>query len=130
MDPSIYDVAHVVMAEAGPLCGPLAMVAIAWVYSRNDVMYGKYANVTPNEDALAVARIWDRLPDPTGGAHFAFSREDLKKPSVQKIIKNTGPPTLVIECEGGLALYFFKPRRDFTTLLRRQRPRVPDVLFL
>ena len=104
----IADIAHVVYAEAGPLCGPIAMIAIAWVYSRNPVMYGKYAPVEPNPMAYQIAQVWQYVPDPTYGAYYAFSGEDLLDPRVQAIVAKTGDPTLVIECRGGGSLHFYR----------------------
>jgi hypothetical protein len=93
--------AHVLMGEAG-ICGPLGMLAVAWVYSRNPIMYGFS---TPNKDAAWMSVWWSALPDPTQGATMIFSNSDLELPQVQRLIRDKSP-TLHLDCEGlGLTSY-------------------------
>lgn len=74
-----------VIAGEALVCGVQAMLAVAWVYSRNDIMYGWLDD--PPYTARWIAENWHKLPDPTGGAIFLFSRQDLEQDAVQDLIR-------------------------------------------
>lgn len=97
--------AYTLQGEAG-ICGFWAMVAISYVVTtgRNTTFYG-WQN--PGEMAVYVAQNYFYYPDPTPDARYVFSRSDLQKPAVQRIIENRGPPLQVFRCKGGLELHFF-----------------------
>ena len=105
---STYLLARTLVNEAG-VCGIMGMVAVAYVWTRNKVMYGSYGPVEPTDDALFVARYWSEFPDYSRGAKFVFSDEDLRDWRVQNIIRNHGPPWRM-ECAGGLGLNFVGSR--------------------
>ncbi|MFN2166698.1 MAG: hypothetical protein ACK2U9_10620 [Anaerolineae bacterium] len=67
--------AHVIAGEAG-LCPPPAKVAIAYVDSRNAVMYGWQKPTTLD---LGIALVWQDLADPSRGAFFALGPGDRRK---------------------------------------------------
>ena len=99
----IEALAHILEGEGGA-CGILGFLAIAHVFSRNDTMYGWQ---TPSPLAEFVAMWWYMMPDPTLGAEFLFSKQDLQDPRVHAIIKGRGPPKLVVDCQASLALYAY-----------------------
>lgn len=74
-----------VIAGEALVCGVQAMLAVAWVYSRNDRMYGWQD--TPSITARWLSEAWANLPDPTYGATFLFSRQDLAQDRVQALIR-------------------------------------------
>lgn len=96
--------AHILAGEAGPLCGPVAMLAVYHVSRRNPKMRG-YA--PPTLDAFGVALVGDLLPDPTEGAQFVFSKSDLAKPAV-KALTSKLRLTWQHECRRGLGLYAYR----------------------
>ncbi len=98
---NISELAHVIQGEAG-LCPLTAMLAVAWIYSRNDTMYG-YAK--PSGGARLIAKFWESIPDPVPNKHFIFSRQDLRQARVRRLIRNKEPT--VFECLGGLKLYAY-----------------------
>lgn len=55
----------------------------------------------PTLDAFAVALIGDLLPDPTDGARFVFSRQDLARPAVKALTAKLSL-TWQWECHRGL----------------------------
>ncbi len=94
----VYEVAKILQAE-GSVCGFFGMLVVWHVYTRNKEM----RSVTPpSKLALFVALIGKYFDDPTGGAEFLFSGEDLKNPRVQKLVN--GSPILVVNCHAGLTL--------------------------
>lgn len=113
----VWDTAHVLAGEAGPLCGPVAtprrkasfargadVLAVYHVSRRNPKMRG-YA--PPTLDAFGVALVGDLLPDPTEGAQFVFSKSDLAKPAV-KALTSKLRLTWQHECRRGLGLYAYR----------------------
>lgn len=74
-----------VIAGEALVCGLQAMLAVAWVYSRNDIMYGWLDNPPPI--ARWVSKNWSKVDDPTDGAVFLFSRQDLELDAVQALIQ-------------------------------------------
>lgn len=97
--------AHILQGEAAG-CGLMAMVAVAWVYSHNRTMYGWD---TPGPLALWAATYWSLVPDPTGGARFIVSTNDLRLPAVRALTVDRGPPTWVSrECSNGQQLWAFE----------------------
>jgi len=99
----IEALAYILEGEAGT-CGVLAMLAVAFVYSRNDVMYG---NADPSDTALLIAEHWYKFTDTSNGANFAFSDRDLSYPAVREIIGRS-PPVMVYDCAGGRHINLFK----------------------
>lgn len=96
-------IAHIVQGEAG-ICGVWAMLAVAWVYSRNPTMYGWDA---PSLLATTVSMFWQMLPDPTGGAFYLVNDLDLLREDVQSFTLARGPPIAIFECAGGRSLFAF-----------------------
>jgi len=97
------ELVHIIAGEAGT-CGLMAMVAVAYVYSRNDRMNG-YSEYVSNS-ARWVAMFWRYLPDVSGGRRFLFSADDMRLPAVQRIITLEGrAPPVVFNCRNGLQLY-------------------------
>lgn len=101
MDISISELAYTIQGEAGA-CPLVVMLAVAWIYSRNDTMYG---HAKPSSEALFIARIWQSIPDPVPGKYFIFSRQDLKQKRVRQLIKNREPT--IFQCQGELKLYAY-----------------------
>ncbi len=120
MDPdSTYLLARTLANEAG-VCGVMAMVAVAYVWSRNPRMTGTYGPREPGQVEWFVARTWHLWPDFSKGATFVFSDQDLRLPAVQDIIRNHGPP-FRIPCAGGLGLNFVGWKQVTPRLLPRPR---------
>ncbi len=96
--------AQVLMGEAG-VCPIGAIIAVAWMMARGaGPFYGEQGET--NSAAEFVARLWYTQPDPTPGARFAFSEEDLKKVQVQRIIQDR-PERARYRCAGGLTLHIY-----------------------
>ena len=103
MDELLMAPAEVLMGEAG-VCGFWAMVAVAYVYNRNQRMNGWQAQVSA--EARLAAAWWRYLPDPSRGAWYVFSRQDLGLESVREIVRERGPPRARFRClVGGLTFY-------------------------
>lgn len=98
------DLAWVIQGEAG-ICGLQAMLAVAWVYSRNPRFYGRAA---PGPLAAFVAEHWREFPDPTDGAVFLVNDLDLRDPRVQAFAR--GEPKATFQCAAGRRLYAFGGR--------------------
>jgi hypothetical protein len=93
---------EIIMGEAS-LCGFWAMIAVAYVYQRNDEMNGWQEG--PNTKAVLAAALWSTLPDTSRGAKYVFSLNDLGKQKVREIIKDK-KPRIVYSCTiGKLAFY-------------------------
>ena len=90
------------MGEAS-ICPLSALVAAAYICQRS-ACYGSQA---PDHRAMAVARSWQWMPDPSLGARFLVSAQDLRLPRVQALTSDRGPPLREWACAGGLALYAF-----------------------
>ena len=95
--------ARIIAGEAG-ICGPLAWLAVAWVYQRNKTFY---ARGEPTPDMVWLAENWWRFPDPTRGATYLVNDRDLRLPVVRRFTVDRGPPTAVFICSGGRRLYAF-----------------------
>lgn len=105
MLPSVEVPVEVLMGEAG-ICPYYVLLAVAWVYSRNPVMYGWSDHTDPIADFLA-ANYW-KMSDPSLGASFIFSYQDLKTEKVQKLIIKLGrEPRADYPCRSGLGLVFY-----------------------
>ena len=91
-----------IMGEAG-ICGPLAMLAAAWVCSRSAC----FANAAPSPVAAWVAGNYRWLLDPSAGAVRMFRTADLKPPRVRGLVRDRSP-TLVLPCVGGSRLWFYR----------------------
>lgn len=94
---------ELLMGEAG-ICGFWAMVAVAYVYQRNPAMNGWQDIVS--DEALLAAGFWPFLPDPTDGARFVFSAEDLELEKTKQIVRETGPPKAVFPCVVGQLVFY------------------------
>jgi hypothetical protein len=93
---------EILMGEAG-LCGFWAMVAVAYVYSRNDQMNGWQDR--PSVQANLAAMFWRYLPDVSRKAHYVFSAEDVAGGAVQGLV-GRGPPKIVWPCEVGSLMFY------------------------
>ena len=94
---------EVIMGEAG-ICSFLAMVAVAYVYQRNPQMNGWHD--CPNDRARLAAGLWWLFQDPSRGARFVFSVDDLRLKGVREIVQGVGPPRARFRCAvGGLVFY-------------------------
>lgn len=87
------------------MCPVIAMLAVAWLYSRNSVMYG-YA--TPNTTAQWIADNWRMLHDPLPNSIAMFSKSDLELTRVKQLIARMQlKPLQTYDCGGGFALTFY-----------------------
>lgn len=73
-----------IIAGEAAICTFHAMLAVAWVYSRNPRFYGW--SDEPGRMAQWIARYWYLFPDPTRGATNLFSAADLKQEKVRRLI--------------------------------------------
>jgi len=102
MDESIL--AQRIMGEAG-MCPLMAMLAVAWLYSRNPIMYGWSP---PNDTATWLAYNWRELHDPVPGSLAMFSLHDLELARVKQLIaKMQLRPLQRYDCGGGYGLVFY-----------------------
>lgn len=92
---------EVLMGEAG-ICSFWAMVAIAWVYQRNQRMNGWQE---PDPKAILASALWPILPDTSAGANHAFSAEDLRREDVKEIIGRALPRAVWRCATGSLTFY-------------------------
>ena len=100
-----HSLAHIIAGEAST-CSLTAMLAVAWVYSRNRQFTGWAGGTTP--EARLIAQLWYAIPDPTGDAMYLFSADDLRLPEVQAVIIESGRgPPVVFKCADGLNLYAY-----------------------
>jgi len=95
--------ARVITGESG-VCGLYGMLLIAWIYSRNQTMFG---DADPGFLADFVAHFWMLMPDVGHGSRFVFSKQDMAKASVRAIVADRGPP-IIVRCRGGLELWAFR----------------------
>ena len=102
MDAMILHNAAIVAGEASG-CVPIAMIAVMHVLSRNSTFYG---NASPTPMSVWAATHWNELPDPTNGAYFLFSLQDIQLDSVSELVGHN-KPTAVFMCSVG-ALYAFR----------------------
>jgi hypothetical protein len=109
LSPTESRLAHIIEGEALPGTCPLeASLAVAHV-ANNAPGATWYGWKTPGPQARAVARYWHLYPDPTNGANHLFSKSDVAKANVSRIIGERAP-TWSVECRGGLGLRsFFVP---------------------
>lgn len=126
--------AEIIAGEApAALCGFQAALAVAWVYTRNKTFYGRGI---PGVADSFIANHFQRFPDPTSGAVFLFSDNDLQQKNVRRLIaKYHARETAVFYCRGGMKLYAFgtegggdyveyiAPRGDMGEIAVRQRHR-------
>lgn len=93
---------EIIMGEAG-ICSLSAMIAVAYVFQRNPVMYGWQEKVS--NEARAAALFWRWLPDTSNGARHMFSFADLRQDKVRRIIRGKRVKA-VFRCKiGGLVFY-------------------------
>jgi len=100
------ELAYTLQGEAGGCANPvLVMAAIAWMMHRQPLQTW-YGWAEPGLNASIAARWYYWIPDPTPGALFCFSEQDLTRKVVQDIIAGL---TLLrrFHCAGGLSLYFY-----------------------
>ena len=99
----MLDVApQLLMGEAG-ICGFMAMIAVAYVYQRNPVMYGWQEDFS--DEAKAAALFWPWFPDYSYGASYVFSFRDMRTKAVRLLIRGKWPK-IVFRCQvGGLVFY-------------------------
>lgn len=106
--PKEWTLADLIQNEAG-VCGEEGMLAVAWVANRTSpsAWAGARKAERITEAAAYIAEHWMEYEDPTGGATFLFSLQDLKLSSVKKI---TAQHELVfsIDCVAGLGLRGYK----------------------
>ena len=102
MDKILFVPPELLMGEAG-ICGFWAMVAVAWVYQRNQRMNGWHDS--PSEQASLAAALWPILPDMSGGSRYVFSAEDLAGSGAREIA-GPGPPVVVYQCAVGRLAFF------------------------
>lgn len=96
--------AYTIMGEAG-MCGISAMLAVAWLYSRNPIMYG---SAPPSLAATWIAGNWQMLADPVPGSIAMFSAQDLELARVQQLItKMQLKPLRRFDCGNGFAIIFY-----------------------
>lgn len=62
-----------IMAGEAPSC-PIGQLAVGHVYQRNKVWFG---HQQPTATSLAMALIWDTVPDPTMGATYLLGPKDV-----------------------------------------------------
>jgi hypothetical protein len=111
------DLSYILAGEANG-CALIVYLAVAWVYTRNQTMYG-YAE--PNPQSIFISQTWHQFPDPSYGAYFYFSGNDLKQTRVQNLIQNSNvEKTVSYSCASdSVHMYRYKTsthgRNNFTT---------------
>jgi hypothetical protein len=96
--------ATIIAGEAG-MCGISAMLAVAWLYSRNPIMYG---SAPPTPSATWIASNWQMMADPVPGSIAMFSAHDLELLRVKQLIaKMDLRPLREFDCGNGFALVFY-----------------------
>lgn len=102
METEAIELARVLHGEAVTCFNlPLVFLALAHVYSRNPTFYGYYQGDNINEYAIYMAYLWRFFDDPTDGATFVFSSDDLANSArARAIAQERGPPVLVAACDG------------------------------
>jgi hypothetical protein len=103
--PAQVQLARTVQGEAGS-CGRLAMLAVAHVYSRNEIMY---ADADPSADALVIAMTWWMEDDPTDGAVFLVSDADLESGLLDGML---GRETATFDCGAIGTLHAFTKKEE------------------
>lgn len=98
--------AHVIAGETGTICGLDAKLAVANVAANRTAAgieggWAGWAEPTPLD--LLVAEKFQKLVDPTRGALFLLSRQDVGRRDVAAWLVGR-QRTAVFECAGGLAL--------------------------
>lgn len=103
----LYNVSHVMAGEAS-VCGPLGLIAVAWVIMNRGGIHGFYGWGIPTQETVNLAQLVmnQSIEDPTNGAVFLFSKQDLKDERVKRIIKGRRR-TLIVHCRGGLELHTY-----------------------
>jgi len=95
--------AHLVAGEAGT-CGMDGKSAVAHVHAtRGAVAVGWYGNAEPSDLDWEVALTWKGVADPTQGARYLFSAQDLQLPAVKRLLEGR-EQTATFDCAGGLQL--------------------------
>jgi hypothetical protein len=102
------ELAQILQGEAG-LCSQLGLWAVLWVWTRNPTMYGRQ---DPSHLARVMAHIYFSQPawlqtDPTGGANFLLSGQDLQQSRVKRLIGEKHP-VFELKCKGGLTIYGYR----------------------
>lgn len=94
------------LTNEAAICSLWAMVSIAYIYQLNPNFHN-WENTPPNAMAIWVSALGPLLPNPTPGAKFAFSWQDLRLRAVKAIIATRGPPRGIFECEAGQRIVVF-----------------------
>lgn len=97
---------EMLMGEAG-ICSIWAMVAIAWVYQRNQRMNGWQE---PSPQAIMASALWPMLPDTSAGANYVFSAEDLEREDVKEIVGDARPRAVWRCSTGALNFYYLEKK--------------------
>ena len=95
--------AEAIFGEAG-ICSVQAMIAAAWVLSRNPVAFGWHGQ--PSATAEWVSKAWRHLPDYSNGGRYLLSLEDLKRAEVKQMIEGLAERAR-FECARGLGLVIY-----------------------
>lgn len=125
----IYHLSHIIAGEVLG-CPIMAYYALAWVYTRNKSWNG-YGQ--PTDLAVFASRTWYKIEDPSFGASFMFSGNDLSKDNVRYLLlRPRGPPmvlTGIYHCNYD-NIYTFAYRKDLTTQapLKEKRIKEQEVL--
>jgi hypothetical protein len=101
--------AHVISGEAS-VCPEEAKLAVAHVYhNRLDagMVGGWYGYDMPTTEDLRIALTWHERPDPTHGAVYLVSAQDMTRPEVRALLR-TKQQTAVFHCARGLRLEAWK----------------------
>lgn len=102
---TVWALAHIIAGEAG-ICDLDARIAVAHVVANREaagLTSGWYGWATPDAESLQAALTWQDVADPTHGALFMLSREDVVRPAVQAFLAGR-ERVGTWACAGGLAL--------------------------
>lgn len=95
--------AHLIAGEAGT-CDADGKFAVAHVHAnRGGVAVGWYGDAEPSDLDWEVALTWKSVEDPTQGARYLFSAQDLQLPAVQRLLEGR-EQTATFDCARGLRL--------------------------
>lgn len=100
---SEHYLASVIEGEAG-VCNFEAKLAVAHVYSRNPTMFGYIPDYS--YESLLIAQNWQKFSDPTNGAFYIVSREDLMADYIKEMYDQSSNKKHY-QCIGQYKLYSF-----------------------
>ena len=103
------EIAWILEGETSGLCGIIGYLSVFFVAQRNDVFFG---HAQPSYDAWWVVMHGHEYTDPTFGATFLVSYQDLQIPEVGAYTWERGPPSAVILCAGELSLWAYPLRTE------------------